>query len=250
MFALLSAFARPPGALRDLARAVPRIELFALVVPGRLGDLGLVYFLGRHYPRMEVLAALFVDKVISVAVVGALAALGVGAAMGWPSGAALFAFEALGLGGFAWIASSRGGGSARPRYAKLLPRSLAAPLAGFQGSLKALLSSRRAVLLNLTVTLAKSFLYGMASVVGYRLFGFSVPVVYTVLAVAVAQLVSSIPISASGLGIFEAMNILLMQRAGVTPEVVLALGLSGRVLCAIDLALVNLALAFAVKPRS
>lgn len=247
LFILLRAFGPSRGALPKILLTVPRLEFFSLVVPGRLADVSLLHFLSGHATRPRILAALFLDKAITLGVVGTLAALGIGIAFGWLYGAALAGAGLAGLAVLAHLLLGAQTGELRSWLARKLLRSYAEKLRGFRSDLVALLRAYPAWLANVALTLGKIVLYGAVTRAGYSLFGADVPLGYLILTLAAAQLISILPLSPWGLGVFEGTNILLLERVGVPPQLVLSFFLATRPLAIAFLAGVNLTLTFAAR---
>ncbi len=247
LFILLKAFGPSHGALPKILWTVPRLEFFSLVVPGRLADVSLLHFLSGHATRPQILAALFLDKLITLGVVGALAALGIGTAFGWIHGVALAGAGLAGLAVLAQLLLGAQSGGLRSWLARKLLRGYAEKLKGFRNDLLTLLGAYPAWTANIVLTLAKIVLYGAVTRAGYSLFGTEVPLGYLILTLAAAQLVSILPLSPWGLGVFEGTNILLLERVGVPPQLVLSFFLATRPLAIAFLALVNLALTLVAR---
>ncbi len=247
LFILLKAFGPSRGALAKILRTVPRLEFFSLVVPGRLADVSLLHFLSGHATRPQVLAALFLDKVITLGVVGALAALGIGIAFGWLPGAALAGAGLAGLAVLSQLLLGAQTGRLRSWLGRKLLRRYSEKLKGFRSDFLTLLKAYPAWLANLALTLGKLVLYGAVTRIGYSLFGTEVPLGYLILTLAAAQLISILPISPWGLGVFEGTNIFLLEKVGVPPQLVLSFFLATRPLAITLLAILNLALTLTAR---
>ena len=72
-----------PAVLSNIIFSSFKLQILSTVIPGRLGDLGLLYFLKDNFTYGQVTAVLFVDKLITLAINSVLAIIGLGILLSW-----------------------------------------------------------------------------------------------------------------------------------------------------------------------
>jgi len=219
---------------RQLIWASFKLQVISVLVPGRLGDLGLMYFLRDRYTPGQGAAVLLVDKIITLVVNLSLAVCGLGVIFSWRA-AVLFALAAVaGFAALLWFFLK----CPRELFRWRVFESLLARLDGFRYELRETLTDYRAIAANLLLTCFRYFLAGLSMVLLLQWFGVSMPLPLVVLIQSLAQFVTFIPLTAMGIGVQEATNVYLLGLYGATPSVVLAISLWGR---AVHLAFVFMA---------
>lgn len=203
---------------RQLIGAAFKLQVISVLVPGRLGDLSLMYFLRDSYTPGQGGAVLLVDKIITLAVNLFLVACGLGVIFSWRA-AILFVLAAVA--GFAvllWFFLK----CPRELFRWRIFESLLARLDGFRCELRATLSDYRAIAANLLLTCCRFLLAGFSLVLLLHWFGVSLSLPLVVLIQSLVQFVAFIPLTAMGMGVKEATYIYLLGLYGVAPSVVLA----------------------------
>jgi uncharacterized membrane protein YbhN (UPF0104 family) len=204
-----------------------KLQVLATVVPGRLGDLGLLYFLKDLYTLRQSTAVLLVDKLITLFVTFVLAAIGLGVMFSWHYSAAVAVTMFAGLGLFLLSLSQRSRGLRCWVRTRLLGR-LADRFDDFYGEIVATATDSQGIATNLLLTLFRVTLAGVSLTLILSWFGVKVALWYVILVQAIAQLATMVPLTLMGIGVLEAVNVALLGRVGVMPEVILAASLSSR----------------------
>jgi uncharacterized membrane protein YbhN (UPF0104 family) len=204
-----------------------KLEVLSTVLPGRLGDVGLVYFLRDRFRPAQSLAVLIADKLVTLEVTLLLSTLGLWRFVGWRWAVVLPGAALLGLS--ALLALSRG--RARRLLRGFLARFLGphrAHLEEFRRELEVVLGDWWGLLANHALTLFRDLLAGVSF--GFMLHSLSVEVsIFDVALVqAMARLASLLPITFMGLGTVEAVQMGCLAQAGVPPEAVLTISLVAR----------------------
>jgi len=213
-----------PGGWWRLLGASFKLQVLSVLVPGRLGDLGLMYFLRDRYTPGQGGAVLVVDKMITLVVNLLLAGCGLAVVFSWWV-ALLFALATVA--GFVllfWFFLK----CPRELLRWRVLESLLTRLEGFRSELRATLADHRALAVNLFLTCFRYLLAGVSMVLLLHWFGASLPLWLVVLIQSLGQFVTFIPITTMGIGVQEATSVYLFGLYGVAPAVVLAVGLWGR----------------------
>lgn len=210
------------------------LQALTLFIPGRLGDLSLVYLLRERFGVADSSALLVMDKLITLGLSALLAVLGLALLFSpWHGLAGLGALVA----GIALTAGVFGSGARRLRAwigQRLLRARGGEPIAGLARSLRTVAGDPLGVTGNLLCTLARTALAGLSLTLLLSWFGSDVVWWQVVLVQALAQMVALLPVTFMGIGLVEALNVALLGRIGVEPAVVLSAMLAAR---AVQLAL-------------
>ncbi len=200
-----------------------------LVVPGQVGDMASVTAMlhRRGHSWQAVLARSLLDKLISFLVmimVAAFAVLPFVQGLSWQR---------------EWLIALTAGALLAAVFVYLLTRMKTAMpfswvdrIPGIFTELTAVLKKAPGyVLLNVLLTLLKTFMIGMAYWAIFRAMGVvEIDILSTVPLVAASALVAYIPVSFNGLGTVEAVGLLLFASLGIAAPVVLAAYLALRLL--------------------
>lgn len=210
-----------------------KLEILAMVVPGRVGDLGMLYFLRHLYTYEQSAAVFLVNKLITLFVASILGAIGLGVFFSWHLFWIVIGVTLSGLGLFFYLLNPHSAGPRRWVRARL-PGLLARHFAEFSRETAATLKDVRGVLANLILTVFFYLFAGVSLTLVLFWFGERVDLRYVVIVQAITQLAVMVPLTFMGLGLSEAIHVVLFERIGVSSEVVLSAMLSCRV---IDVAL-------------
>ncbi|MCE5244037.1 MAG: lysylphosphatidylglycerol synthase transmembrane domain-containing protein [Syntrophobacteraceae bacterium] len=200
----------------------------SIFVPGRLGDLALLYYWERFLTREESLAVVVVDKIVTVSWVGLAGAAGLYAIFGGMATAAsaLCILPALVLAAL-FVSGERFPRLIRPTSGGRIAARVHAALA----SIALLLSGhRRAMLTTAAITGVRIFVYGFAFWIGLWGLDVDYPLLYAILATSLAQLTAILPISIMGLGVAESVCVYAVSRMQVDPGLALTAILAGRII--------------------
>lgn len=200
-----------------------------LVVPGQVGDMASVTALlhRRGHSWQAVLARSLLDKLISFIVMILVAAF------------ALLPFvQGLSWQG-EWLVSLVAGALLAAVFVYLLTQMKTARQSRWADRVSGIFSELTAtlkkapgyVLLNVLLTLLKTFMIGMAYWAIFRAMGVvEIDILSTVPLVAASALVAYIPVSFNGLGTVEAAGLMLFASLGIAAPVILAAYLALRLL--------------------
>jgi uncharacterized protein (TIRG00374 family) len=213
--------ATPPG---DIILSSFKLQIFSIVVPGRIGDLGLLYFLKDNFTFGQVSAVLFVDKLITLAVNAVLAIIGLGVMLSWRYSVYAAVIMLAGLLLILWFAFK----FPQDTFRFALLERLIERFRGFRVELRAVISDYNGICINLLLTISRYIFAGISVVVIFLWFGVKISLFEVILIQAVVQLAGFVPLTIMGLGVQEGLQVLLFGRMGVASEIVLAAGLWGR----------------------
>lgn len=204
-----------------------KLQVLTLFVPGRLGDLGIVYFFRKDISVQDGAALLVVDKLISLSLITILSVIGVFYLVSVDAGYWLLATVVMAVGAIIFLLVV-----ARPwlesLFVRILPANVAAYSAGFYGALRDCLCDYSAIFSNYIFTSARVVLAGVSQVLVLSWFGVSAPLWYVILVQAIAQLVVIAPVSFMGIGIVEAISVALLSQLGIDASLILAASLASR----------------------
>lgn len=235
----LSFILGPPRALRALIVASFKLESLSLLVPGRLGDLALATLLDHTYPRTRLLAAVVVDKAVSLLVTCVIAGVGLRVLFDSARGAALLGGVAV-ASGLGLLLSSSSRFDPAPFVSRFLPARLARPAGDLLAHVRSM-GSPGILLLNVVTTVLRGMSGAVALVLALECFGGKVDIPTVFLVQGLVQLSSLLPIAYRGMGFVEALTVPLLARYGIPPEVSLATLLLGRLVHALAMGIVVLA---------
>ncbi|MCK5702907.1 MAG: flippase-like domain-containing protein, partial [Cyclobacteriaceae bacterium] len=213
-----------PDCFRSIINATFKLQVVSTVVPGRLGDLGLLYFLKDSFTPGQTSAVLIIDKVITLGVNAVLTIIGLGILFSWTYSliwALAIVLVSIFLFWFLFKCPQRffrwGG------IQKIIDR-----LQGFRVEMKLMITDLRGITFNLLLTVFRFLLAGVSLYVLLIWVEVNVPLFKIILIQAINQFISFIPITTMGLGVQEAVLIYLFNQLSVTPEIILAVSLWAR----------------------
>ena len=192
----------------------------SLIIPGRIGEFSIIYFLRKENISMGQRSAIVVlDKIISLAIISTLAIIGFFKFFTREQGMGMFlAIIILFAIGLFFIFNNMGRGIIK----KVIPRFLSTKFQGFSKSLFTYFRKfRKELVLNFLLTSFKLSLSALITYLFFFSFGeFSISYIDTLLIYAITVIISLIPISINGLGLKEGAAVYLFSRLGIDPTVV------------------------------
>lgn len=198
-----------------------KLQILSAVTPGRLGDLGLLYFLRDKYSLGQTGAVFLVDKMITLLVNVTLASFGIGIIFSWGYfSVAMFLFV-LGFSLFMWLALK----CPQDLFQGGIMKRILSRFQGFRLEMYATLKEYRGICINLALTALRFLFAGVSMVVILLWFGVEVSLFKVILIQAIVQFATFLPLTIMGLGIQEAFQVFLFGLMGVAPEIVLAAGI-------------------------
>lgn len=211
-------------------RVLLAIQPLALVVPGRLSDFGLVPFLKAHYKSGTIVSVVFVDKLVSLLMLGLLAPMVLHLATGDETLSWLFSSVILVVGAISApivLLNKRIRASVNRHVLKKHP----ALLAGFSISLEGLLTeSKQKLLANFVLTAARILLNGFIIALLARNTGVVLTIPMAIAIVVSGQIASLLPISVMGIGIADGIVVLLFALNGLSEAAAVTMCLMGRII--------------------
>ena len=199
-----------------------KLQALSMVMPGRIGDIGLIYFLKDKLNTNESLALLLIDKIITLFIAGFLASIGICYFYKWIYGLAFFVayiffFTVLIL---------------------IIRKDVVLPVEGqnkfkkiiinFREQIAKGVSCRSGIAINFIFTLFRIVLSAFSFVLVISWFGINVSIWDVILVQAVVQIATILPISYMGIGLVEVINIHLLGKVGVDASIILAASLALR----------------------
>jgi len=190
-----------------------------LFIPGRVGEVSLVYFLKKHdLPLGQGFLIFFLDKFVSVLVLGIVSIVGffiffdVGTAL-WLLGLVLVIISFSG----GVIFSTFG----RDKIKKYILRKYAKKFKGFSQLLKFYMTKKfHLLLLNFLNTTVRWIVSAIIYYFAFLSFGVNLPLWLIFLITCITSVMSFIPITISGLGIRESVGVYLYSLQGIEAPIV------------------------------
>ncbi len=222
--------------LKATSRAVVQSWILAYVGIGRIGEVsvihllknrGLPYSLGASVYMADKLLTLFILWIISIPAIILVMPNNI---RPW-----IFFLIICGLSMMAIMVLAKKFGRL---LMLLIKRLLGLNMDKLTESLKCLMHSKQALLLNSFNTLLRIGLYGVTSFILLKGLGHNVPIIYLISINIINQLLCMLPISISNLGIQEAWYVLALRAMGVSAETAIAFSLIGRILVAVLISLI------------
>jgi glycosyltransferase 2 family protein len=223
------------GALRLAGHRIPAAPVIAAatqawgigtLTPARAGDLSLAYFLGGRIPESDAIAAVSIDKLVSLMTL-ALLALVSAAGIALPYGDVLLFGAAIAIGGtvvMLAIVCVRGADSPVRALAR---RWLGANAEAAWERVRALAGSPRVLAWCLAMTTVRWLYICGSNLLVFRAVAEHPDFRHVVAATAVGRIISIVPISIGGVGIKEPAQIVIYRANDVPAEAVLAVSALG-----------------------
>ncbi len=191
-----------------------------LVLPGRAGDLSIIYFAKKKGFDIGASTALTItDKLITLIIFGTIAALGIFTILNstelyW---GLLFAGICI-LGGL-FLFTSLG-----RKWSRKIMGKYADGFQGFSKTFKNLLLHHKdKIFINIIITFLRPLGNALLIILIFKAMGLEVSLFYTILINAVTLIVSLIPLTPNGLGIREGVGTFLFSRIGIPLEASVAM---------------------------
>ena len=195
---------------------------------GRISELSLPVFWRRYLPVPQSAAVVLVDKLVSLAWLTALGAIGLGLLVDPRAGLLAGVFGVAVLGGVSFITLSD---SSRRIAGKLIPARWIDRLQDLPATFRLVAQRRRsAVAANVIITGLRAVLHGLILVVLTAAIGKSLSPITGVVIQAMVTLSSFIPGSIMGLGYWESVYVVGLGHAGIGSADALAVALIWRAL--------------------
>ena len=181
-------------------------------IPGKLGQFSVIYFLHRENVGIGIITAVsFLDKIISMFVLSAFSVLGFYIFFGATAALKVIGYLAAGFILLVLVLSKK----PKKFVKKYILHKHAAHFNGFSKTLTFLMKTRKTVILiNFLLSVVKWILAGSMSYI-LLIYTSEITLLPAVLITAIASISTLIPITISGLGIREALNVFLFSRIGV-----------------------------------
>jgi len=210
-----------------------KLQIMAEVVPGRLGDLSLPYFLKDSYTIAQSTAVLIVDKIISLSLTSIVAIVGVGVILSW------FYLAATGI-----VVITISSLFFITRGSKVILRYFHGfffnKIDDLLSEIIATINNFKGIIWNISHTLLQVVLAGISYTLILKMFGEDVDLWHIVAVQAIIQIITIVPVTVNGIGLAEGTLVFLLGRVGTEAEVVLAASISGRIIHLIFMILLSL----------
>lgn len=198
----------------------------SLFIPGRAGDLALLYYWKDFLSSRESLAIVLTDKVITLFWVVMLGLLGVRTIFG--NRVVLYAC-ALGAAMLIALLLLISVSAIRSFFSAMLPDRFLNYVSGTAEALRLLMGKRRGpMLISLLLTGLRMFCYGLGFWISLWGLGIQLSLLYAIFVMSIAQFTSILPISVMGLGTVEAISIYCLNQVNIDPSITISALLVGR----------------------
>lgn len=191
-----------------------------LILPGRAGDLSIIYFAKQKGFDIGASTALTItDKLITLIIFGIIAALGIFTILNstelyW---GLLFALICITAGLFLFTPLGR-------KWTRKIIGKYADGFQGFYRTFKNLLLHHKdKVIINIIITLLRPLGNALLIILIFKAMGLDVSLLYAILINAVTLIVSLVPLTPNGLGIREGVGAFLFSRIGIPLEATVAM---------------------------
>ena len=195
-----------------------KLQVISTITPGRVGDIGLLYYLKKEYTSGQISAILFIDKLITFCINIILSTIGIGFFLSWNYAVIITLFTTIilllmiyFLFKFPQKIINRG-----------FVRKIILSLQGFRVELNSTVRNYKAITGNAILTLIRCIFAGLVMLLTLLWFGQHVTLINVILIQSVAQLATFIPLTIMGLGVTEAVSVSLFGTIGIPSEIVLA----------------------------
>lgn len=205
---------------RDVLRYYLLSSAVGTIMPGKVGELSLVYFLKkRGRPAGEVAALVVIDLLITIAALIAFAGVGLLLFLDLRTALQIAGISVFGLlTALVLLTSQR----AHKLLRAILPAWITHNMKGFSKTVRELWNNQKRYLgYNLLTTILKWIFTFTSFYVAFSGMGARLPLI-SFLLLAVVMLLSFVPITISGLGVREAAGVYLFTKVGGAPAVVLS----------------------------
>jgi uncharacterized protein (TIRG00374 family) len=190
----------------------------SLFIPGRIGELFLVYFLKKERVKLGVGSALVImDKLIGLIVTFAIAVIGMFLLFSVTQSLKITLIFLIGLATFIYMIFSNFG---RNIIKKLILRKWESKFAGFSKTLFGLMKKHKSsITYNFILSLIKWIANSFVLYILFYSFGQKVSILMVILVTATLAITSLIPLTTNGLGIKESVGVFIFTLIGI-PSVI------------------------------
>ena len=215
---------RRPGGLGQLIAASFKLQVLATITPGRIGDLGLLYFLKDRYTLGQLSSVILVDKLITFIVNIILTVLGIGVFFSWSHARILILFFLVCFLALFWLVFK----CPQSFFQWGIFRTIIEKLQGFRFEMRSTVADFKGISINLLLTIFRYLFAGISLALMLFWFDVKVPLFKVILIQAVSQLASFLPLTIMGIGVQEALHVYLFGIINIAPGIILAVMLWGR----------------------
>ena len=212
---------------RELILNSFKLQALTLIMPGRIGDISLIYFLRKKLKKAIVASFLIVDKVLTLLVTGVVASFGI-AYFYNPLYALIFLTLILLVLITLKILISAKPSSNLLSSISFINNIYRDYLKGIRINLSEMSNDYKNIVINLLFTLSRSILAGISFTIILYWYGADVSLWFVIMIQAMAQIIAIIPITYMGIGLVESINIYFLGDLGVDISLVLAASLATR----------------------
>ena len=201
----------------------------SIFIPGRVGDLALLYYWKQFMSREESLAVVVIDKLITLSWVGLVSAFGLCAIFKSVVGAVVVTCLVLcGVFLLAFVFT-------RERFRRSFPCTTRwRILSHLQGALAAVSfifnGNRQALLITAVISGSRILIFGFGFWVSLWGLDVEYPFLHSIFMMSLAQLTSILPISVMGLGTVEAICVYGLSQMQIESSITLSALLAGRLI--------------------
>lgn len=205
-----------------------KLQALTLIVPGRIGDIGLVYFLRNELKKEITTSFIITDKILTLLVTGVIASIGLAYFYEWIYGL-IFLLALFSIVIFIKLLVNKNFYLGNIKASKIINQLYIEGFKNIKKILNEMLCDYKNIITNLLFTLSRAILAGISFTLILHWYGTDVSVWYVILVQALAQIVAIIPITFMGIGLVESINIhFIGSLAGVDTSIVLAASLATR----------------------
>ena len=195
-----------------------KLQVVSVITPGRLGDLGLLYYLKGTYTSGQISAIFFIDKLITLGVNIFFSIIGIGLLISWKQAVSIAFFLIAGLFLLVWLLFRFPQQFINWGFLK----KIVLLLHGFRVELRTTVNDIKGIAGNLFLTLIRYTLAGCSMLLALLWFEQHVSLLNVIFIQAIAQLATFIPLTIMGLGVTEAVCVSFFNILNVPSEIILA----------------------------
>lgn len=201
---------------------------FSLFIPGRAGDLALLFYWKEFMSYEECFTVVLLDKLISLWWIMLLGSIGVYVIFASYLGLMILMPGALAILVFLLLISHD---KAYEVLSRAVPGRILPKFHGMTNALKIVLrDDRRSFFTSVTITGVRMFTYGLGFWILMQGLSIECPFSYSLFTTAIASLTTLIPISIMGLGTVEAVTIYCLSPLHIAPASIIAAQFIGRII--------------------
>ncbi len=186
-----------------------------LVLPGRTGDLSIIYFVkDKGFSIGQSTALTIIDKAITLTIFGIISCFGL---------LTILKTEEIIYGGIVVLALISGALFTFTKTGRRIIRKIigkyAGSFTGFHRTFKNLfLKHKKKLAINIIITLIRPIGNGLILVLLFQAIGLEISLIYGILISSITLIASLAPLTPNGLGVREGIGIYLFHKINVVPE--------------------------------